>query len=124
MFLQKFSSCSKTNIRNVLDDRAKNCFVEKSTSFCGNFKIESNEECDVGLNGDKCCNKDCTLKNFAKCSDKNFPCCENCIYANSSKQCSFESSILNCKENSYCSGLSEICPKSKLKKDGMDCHNK
>lgn len=61
------------------------CFTEPEESFCGNLRVEGDEECDAGLLGsedsDECCDEYCKLKEHAKCSDKNSPCCSRCNYS-------------------------------------------
>ena len=50
------------------------CFTEPEESFCGNLRVEGDEECDAGLLGsedtDACCDENCKLRANAKCSDK------------------------------------------------------
>ena len=50
------------------------CFTEPEESFCGNLRVEGDEECDAGLLGsedtDTCCDENCKLRPKAKCSDK------------------------------------------------------
>ena len=59
--------------------KSSRCFTEPEESFCGNLRVEGEEECDAGLLGsedtDKCCDENCKLRPNAKCSDKNSPCC-------------------------------------------------
>ena len=42
------------------------CFTEPEESFCGNLRVEGDEECDAGLLGsedsDECCDEYCKLK--------------------------------------------------------------
>uniref|UniRef100_A0A6P7FK36 ADAM 17-like protease n=1 Tax=Diabrotica virgifera virgifera TaxID=50390 RepID=A0A6P7FK36_DIAVI len=65
-------------------NRRCKCFSEPEESFCGNLRVEGDEECDAGLLGtednDACCDKDCKLRSKAMCSDKNSPCCQNCQF--------------------------------------------
>ena len=43
-------------------------FPESSdVTFCGNGKLEEDEECDAGYYGDNCCDKNCKLKPGAIC---------------------------------------------------------
>ena len=45
-----------------------NIFSESSdVTFCGNGKLEEDEECDAGYYGDDCCDKNCKLKPGAIC---------------------------------------------------------
>ena len=59
--------------------KSSRCFTEPEESFCGNLRVEGDEECDAGLLGsedtDACCDENCKLRPNAKCSDKNSPCC-------------------------------------------------
>jgi hypothetical protein len=63
----------------VLLAKSTRCFTEPEESFCGNLRVEGDEECDAGLLGsedtDSCCDENCKLRANAKCSDKNSPCC-------------------------------------------------
>ena len=67
------------------------CFTEPEESFCGNLRVEGDEECDAGLLGsedsDECCDEYCKLKEHAKCSDKNSPCCSRCNYSKIGEVC-------------------------------------
>ena len=76
---KKFSPCSLRFIRKVLLAKSSRCFTEPEESFCGNLRVEGDEECDAGLLGsedtDACCDENCKLRPNAKCSDKNSPCC-------------------------------------------------
>lgn len=63
---QRFSPCSLRSIRKVLQAKSARCFSEPEESFCGNLRVEGNEECDAGLLGtednDSCCDKNCKLR--------------------------------------------------------------
>ena len=67
------------------------CFTEPEESFCGNLRVEGDEECDAGLLGsedsDECCDEYCKLKEHAKCSDKNSPCCSRCNFSKIGEVC-------------------------------------
>ena len=58
----------------VLLAKSGRCFTEPEESFCGNLRVEGDEECDAGLLGsedtDACCDENCKLRANAKCSDK------------------------------------------------------
>jgi len=79
---KRFSPCSLRSIRKVLQAKSGRCFSEPEESFCGNLRVEGDEECDAGLLGtednDPCCDKNCRLRRAAgvACSDKNSPCCQ------------------------------------------------
>ncbi|CAD5114258.1 DgyrCDS3399 [Dimorphilus gyrociliatus] len=119
---QKFSQCSIDHISKVLNSRGSSCLKEPSTSFCGNYKKEDGEDCDVGnVADDKCCTTNCKFKTNAVCSDRNSPCCFECTYANSSVKCLDQSNVLNCKKNSFCTGKSPECPDPKFEVDGSSC---
>ena len=72
------TTISTTNLQ-VLLAKSSRCFTEPEESFCGNLRVEGDEECDAGLLGsedtDACCDENCKLRPNAKCSDKNSPCC-------------------------------------------------
>lgn len=65
-YLQRFSPCSLRSIRKVLQAKSGRCFSEPEESFCGNLRVEGDEECDAGLLGtednDACCDKVCKLR--------------------------------------------------------------
>ena len=75
----------------VLVAKSGRCFTEPEESFCGNLRVEGDEECDAGLLGsedsDECCDEYCKLKEHAKCSDKNSPCCSRCNYSKVGEVC-------------------------------------
>ena len=48
---KKFSPCSLRFIRKVLLAKSGRCFTEPEESFCGNLRVEGEEECDAGLLG-------------------------------------------------------------------------
>ena len=56
---------------------------EKSGGFCGNMRVDGNEECDPGpgvkKDLDPCCNKFCQFRDGKQCSDVNDICCEDCF---------------------------------------------
>ena len=47
---KKFSPCSLRFIRKVLLAKSSRCFTEPEESFCGNLRVEGDEECDAGIN--------------------------------------------------------------------------
>lgn len=63
---KRFSPCSLRSIRKVLQAKSGRCFSEPEESFCGNLRVEGDEECDAGLLGtednDACCDKNCKLR--------------------------------------------------------------
>lgn len=71
--------------------KSSRCFTEPEESYCGNQRVEGQEECDAGLVGqddiDMCCDKYCKLREKAFCSDRNSPCCQNCHYMEEGKVC-------------------------------------
>ncbi|XP_076807622.1 ADAM 17-like protease isoform X1 [Clavelina lepadiformis] len=127
----KFSKCSKYNIRPVLENKAPRCFQEDKKSFCGNYQIEAddNETCDVGgylasETEDLCCQSNCTLKPGAQCSNKNYPCCtEHCQVADNTKLCRAHIKGL-CEKEVYCDGVHFYCPKSEPVDEGLECGDK
>lgn len=66
IYIQRFSPCSLRSIRKVLQAKSGRCFSEPEESFCGNLRVEGDEECDAGLLGtednDSCCDKNCKLR--------------------------------------------------------------
>jgi len=49
-----------------LQAKSGRCFSEPEESFCGNLRVEGDEQCDAGLLGtednDACCDKNCKLR--------------------------------------------------------------
>ncbi|XP_054265870.1 ADAM 17-like protease isoform X2 [Macrosteles quadrilineatus] len=123
---KRFSPCSLRSIRKVLQAKSGRCFSEPEESFCGNLRVEGDEECDAGLLGtednDACCDKVCKLRrnSGAVCSDKNSPCCQNCKYMSAGFTCR-EAQYATCEQESRCSGLSAECPRSPPMSDGTGC---
>ncbi|XP_050314434.1 ADAM 17-like protease isoform X2 [Anthonomus grandis grandis] len=124
---KRFSPCSLRSIRKVLQAKSDKCFSEPEESFCGNLRVEGDEECDAGLLGtednDPCCDKDCKLRIKAMCSDKNSPCCQNCQYMRNGLKCR-EAQYATCEEESKCTGHSSECPKSPPMADNTDCQER
>ena len=110
IYCQKFSPCSLRSIRAVLLAKAGRCFTEPEESFCGNLRVEGKEECDAGLLGsednDSCCDKFCNLRRNqgAVCSDKNSPCCKNCMLMPSGQKCR-EAQRAICDQGATCPGI-------------------
>ena len=127
--LQKFSPCSLRSIRKVLQAKSGRCFSEPEESFCGNLRVEGDEECDAGLLGtednDACCDKNCKLRRNqgAVCSDKNTPCCQHCQFMMKAVKCR-EAQYATCEQESRCTGTSAECPKSPPMKDNTMCLEK
>ena len=90
--------------------KAGRCFTEPEESFCGNLRVEGKEECDAGLLGsednDSCCDKFCNLRRNqgAVCSDKNSPCCKNCMLMPSGQKCR-EAQRAICDQGATCPGI-------------------
>ncbi|KAK9879198.1 hypothetical protein WA026_004046 [Henosepilachna vigintioctopunctata] len=124
---KEFSPCSIRSIWKVLQAKSQYCFSAPQKSFCGNSKVEDNEECDAGLFGtedtDSCCDKDCKLRPGAVCSDKNSPCCQNCRYMPRGTVCR-QAQYTTCEEQSVCTGAHSYCPPSPPVNDGIDCQEK
>lgn len=126
---QKFSPCSLRSIRKVLQAKSGRCFSEPEESFCGNLRVEGDEQCDAGLLGtednDACCDKNCKLRRNqgAVCSDKNSPCCQNCQYMPSGVKCR-DAQLATCEQEARCSGGHAECPKSPSMPDGTACQEK
>uniref|UniRef100_A0A8C9FUF6 Disintegrin domain-containing protein n=1 Tax=Pavo cristatus TaxID=9049 RepID=A0A8C9FUF6_PAVCR len=112
MILQMFSSCSKKSIHRTIEIKAQECFKERNNKVCGNSRVDEGEECDPGLlyqQADPCCSADCKLKDGAKCSDRNSPCCKGCQFESAQKKCQ-EAINATCKGESFCTGNSSECP--------------
>ncbi|KAG5884138.1 hypothetical protein JTB14_021806 [Gonioctena quinquepunctata] len=124
---KRFSPCSLRSIRKVLQAKSGRCFSEPEESFCGNLRVEGDEDCDAGLLGtednDVCCDKDCKLRSKAMCSDKNSPCCQNCHYMRNGVKCR-EAQYATCEQESRCTGQQADCPKSPPMADGTDCQER
>lgn len=126
---QKFSPCSLRSIRKVLQAKSGRCFSEPEESFCGNLRVEGDEQCDAGLLGtednDACCDKNCKLRRNqgAVCSDKNSPCCQNCQYMPSGVKCR-DAQYATCEQEARCSGGHAECPKSPAMSDGTICQER
>lgn len=123
---KRFSPCSLRSIRAVLLAKSSRCFTEPEESFCGNLRVEGEEECDAGLVGsedvDLCCDKDCRLRRRrgAVCSDKNAPCCSHCQFTSGGQRCR-HASLATCEEEARCDGLTASCPASEPMADDTEC---
>lgn len=121
---KKFSPCSLRFIRKVLLAKSSRCFTEPEESFCGNLRVEGEEECDAGLLGsedtDSCCDENCKLRPNARCSDKNSPCCVNCNFMAAGAKCRTEN-YATCEEKAVCTGEQAECPASLPMPDGTNC---
>ncbi|CAH2001173.1 unnamed protein product [Acanthoscelides obtectus] len=124
---KKFSPCSLRSIRKVLQAKSGRCFSEPEESFCGNLRVEGDEECDAGLLGtednDACCDKDCKLRPKAMCSDKNSPCCQNCQFVRAGAKCR-DAQYATCEQESRCTGQQADCPRSPPMADNTDCQER
>ena len=124
---KKFSPCSLRFIRKVLLAKSSRCFTEPEESFCGNLRVEGEEECDAGLLGsedrDPCCDENCKLREGSICSDKNSPCCNNCQYMAANSKCR-AANYATCEKESSCTGSSADCPKSAHMPDDTNCIEK
>ena len=124
---KKFSPCSLRFIRKVLLAKSSRCFTEPEESFCGNLRVEGEEECDAGLLGsedrDPCCDENCKLREGSICSDKNSPCCNNCQYMAANSKCR-AANYATCEKESSCTGSSADCPKSDHMPDDTNCIEK
>ncbi|XP_029316861.1 disintegrin and metalloproteinase domain-containing protein 17a isoform X2 [Cottoperca gobio] len=109
---KRFSNCSKISVGKTLRFKAPVCFKERNSKVCGNSRVENGEECDPGLlhlNDDPCCTADCKFKSVAQCSDRNSPCCRNCMFELAGTRCQ-EPISATCKGISSCTGNSSQCP--------------
>ncbi|KAK8738509.1 hypothetical protein OTU49_003911 [Cherax quadricarinatus] len=124
---KRFSPCSLRAIRAVLVAKSSRCFTEPEESYCGNQRVEGQEECDAGLVGqddiDMCCDKHCKLRPQATCSDRNSPCCQSCQFMSHGVKCR-EKQPATCDNESRCLGTKAECPKAKPMEDGTPCIEK
>ncbi|ROT82229.1 ADAM 17-like protease [Penaeus vannamei] len=124
---KRFSPCSLRAIRAVLVAKSSRCFTEPEESYCGNQRVEGQEQCDAGLVGqddvDLCCDKHCKLRDGATCSDRNSPCCHGCQYMSQGVKCR-EQQPATCENESRCLGTTAVCPKAKPMDDGTPCIEK
>lgn len=109
-----FSPCSRGMVAGVLQAKAA-CFTASVEEQCGDYEVESGEECDAGLLGqlgnDPCCNSSCKLTEGALCSDINDICCEDCGYAPPTVVCrSFPGGNRDCLDAVNCTGDAKDCP--------------
>ena len=122
----KFSPCSLRSIKKVLAAKSSQCFTEPEESFCGNLRVEADEECDAGFPGteerDPCCDENCRLRPRAQCSDQNSACCEGCRHARAGQVCRQEN-LATCDTEARCSGLGSACPPSSAMEDGAQCED-
>eukprot|EP00040_Diaphanoeca_grandis_P031910 m.192151 g.192151 ORF g.192151 m.192151 type:complete len:826 (+) comp32453_c0_seq1:201-2678(+) len=132
------SSCSL----NQMSDSIRNhgaCFAKPAFGDCGNGLWEpggldgdvsttsDNEECDSGnrTHGDACCDVGCTLKAGAVCSDRNQRCCGNCSFASADTVCySGFDNDMDCKNTTYCDGVTAQCPQAVENIEGTACGDK
>jgi len=42
-------------------------YTESVGGFCGNLRVEGDEECDTGAHGDACCTSSCKLTPRSMC---------------------------------------------------------
>jgi len=124
---KKFSPCSLRFIRKVLLAKSGRCFTEPEESFCGNLRVEGDEECDAGLLGsedtDTCCDENCKLRPKAKCSDKNSPCCIGCEFMAQGSKCRSDN-YATCEEKAVCTGNQAACPASRPMEDDTECNER
>ncbi|XP_036928148.1 disintegrin and metalloproteinase domain-containing protein 17a isoform X1 [Acanthopagrus latus] len=120
---KRFSNCSKISVGKTLRFKAPVCFKERNSKVCGNSRVEEGEECDPGLlhiNDDPCCSSDCKFKRNAQCSDRNSPCCRNCMFEQAGTRCQ-EAINATCKGISSCTGNSSQCPPPANAADNTTC---
>lgn len=85
-----------------------NDFVKHNIQYLkkanGNGRIEADEECDAGFNGDHCCSSQCKLQSGAICSPMNHECCDNkCRTADNNTIChALPDNLVTCKGISKC----------------------
>uniref|UniRef100_A0A672ICY9 Disintegrin and metalloproteinase domain-containing protein 17-like n=1 Tax=Salarias fasciatus TaxID=181472 RepID=A0A672ICY9_SALFA len=120
---KRFSNCSKISVGKTLRFKAPVCFKERNSKVCGNSRVEEGEDCDPGLlnlNTDKCCTADCKFLGNSQCSDRNSPCCRNCMFERAGVRCQ-EPISATCKGISSCTGNSSVCPPPENAADNTVC---
>jgi disintegrin and metalloproteinase domain-containing protein 17 len=117
---QLFSPCSRRLMGAVLEAKAESCFKQSVGGFCGNMRVEGDEQCDAGPS-DPCCTSTCYLRPGAVCSDVNDVCCRNCAYAPSGTLCESAQGGSVCYGNAACTGTSKVCPRPPTLPDGSVC---
>ncbi|MBN3319367.1 ADA17 protein, partial [Atractosteus spatula] len=120
---KRFSTCSKKSIYNTLMKKANTCFKPRNSQLCGNSRVEQEEQCDPGmlhLKDDPCCTSSCKFRPHVNCSDRNSPCCKDCMFEKAGKICQ-EPISATCKGQSTCTGSSSECPAPPNAPDGTTC---
>ena len=124
----EWSQTSKRVIANFLRSKDDFC-LENLPKYrvlpqsCGNGLIESDEDCDCGLEevcNNPCCDpKTCKFKKNAHCASGE--CCdlELCQYKSAGVVC--RPSKGECDKAEYCRGTSEFCPAEQFKSNGQEC---
>lgn len=126
-----FSNCSLAQIHHILNTPGTMpcLFYDHHTyyntsftyTFCGNFKIDENEQCDCGSHkacyADPCCGSNCKLTAGSIC-DKEL-CCANCTFSPSGTLCGPIQNICDLPE--YCDGKNILCPTNTYLQDGTPC---
>ena len=97
--------------------------IKKAT--CGNGILEEGEDCDCGTEeeckGNPCCSFGCKLREGAKCSDGNEPCCKKCQYRKLEDNFKCFTSKSQCQKDSICDGNSGKCPPIGKATNGIKC---
>ncbi|CAJ0583312.1 unnamed protein product, partial [Mesorhabditis spiculigera] len=125
----RFSQCSIRDMRQVLSNRADDCFIPHQRAVCGNGILEDGEMCDEGFivhgqSEGRCCSRECQLLAGSQCSPKNHPCCSPaCTFLPPLHICRF-ANALQCTRQSNCTGTNGDCPPPRPTLDGTNCVDK
>ncbi|KAL1780333.1 disintegrin and metalloproteinase domain-containing protein 21-like [Sigmodon hispidus] len=126
-----FSNCSLSELGHILNTpNAVPClFYDHHTYYntsytydiCGNFKINTGEQCDCGsyksCYANSCCQSDCRFTAGSICDKES--CCVNCTYSPAGTLCRSIQNICDLPE--YCSGVNFECPIDFYLQDGTPC---
>ncbi|XP_069487549.1 disintegrin and metalloproteinase domain-containing protein 9-like [Ambystoma mexicanum] len=95
---------------------------QETFHYCGNKKVEGQEQCDCGSEeecaSDPCCTATCKLKGNAQCS--NGECCRWCQFIDQGTPC--RKPVSECDLAEYCNGTSSFCPDDMYSQDGTPCN--
>ncbi|XP_060588771.1 disintegrin and metalloproteinase domain-containing protein 10-like isoform X3 [Ruditapes philippinarum] len=135
----KLSQCSLKYISETLSrKKSRICFTDSELPYCGNGIVDDGEECDCGndceTDLDNCCHSNnatgglrCTLKDGAKCSPSQGPCCDSnfCQFINRTQNFVCQNPK-PCVDELFCHGeiYGAQCPppnKHQQREDGFIC---
>ena len=104
--------------------KAHKCFrsKEEQKDFCGDGLLSDKEDCDAGINTDRCCTSKCRFRTGAVCSPNHHPCCTaDCQLASDTQTCINDLGN-ECARGSTCDGFDAFtCPISSHRPNGAVC---